>query len=115
MAAHRLRFQPGPPSIKACGKDTSVVKNQEIGGTKQVGEIPELLVLSGAGTAREQQQPRAGAVRQRLLRDKFRGQLVMEIGDQHACLIIRTDAATCAELTVFSAPMADVSLETMRA
>jgi hypothetical protein len=70
-------------AVKASGKYTCVVKNQQIFGVKQVREIPEIQVLKSAILARKPEHSRAGALGQGLLRDQFLREMIVKIRSQH--------------------------------
>lgn len=80
----RLRLKTGTTSIEASGKHACVVEDQEIVGAEKIGKIAKLLVAKVSGRGRKMKQARGRAVRQRLLRDQFGREFVIEIGDEHA-------------------------------
>ena len=90
---HRLRPHATATAVKPRGKHPSVVEYHQVAGAQKVRKIAELSIFEatvGQGsrtlpdTTLQMQQARAGTIRQRLLRNQFCRQFVMEIGDQHA-------------------------------
>jgi hypothetical protein len=75
-------------AIKASRKDASIVEDEEIGGTQQVGEFTKLTVLECAALPPEMQQARRSAVRKRVLGNEFGRKVVMEIRDEQVRVII---------------------------
>jgi hypothetical protein len=65
-----------------------IVQDQQVAGLQQVGEFAKrpilpALTLPTARMPSQMQQARTGAVRQRLLRNAFRRQIIMEVRDEH--------------------------------
>ena len=79
----RLRPQAGTASVKAGREDAAAVQNQQVAGTKQAGEISELLIFKMAARPREMQQPGAAAAGQRLLGDQLFREVEIKIRNQH--------------------------------
>ena len=57
---------------------------------QQRREVTEILVLAASMGAFDMQKAGGCAIGQRLLRNQLFGKLIMEVGDQHAKLIIGT-------------------------
>jgi len=55
-----LRVQPGAGSVKACRYDAAVIKDEEVAGAKDLGEIAEEVVTIFSGAAVKAEHP-AGA------------------------------------------------------
>ena len=79
-------------SEKTRGQHLGIVKNQQIAGPQQLGKVAKHEVVEAIVTAVELQQPRSRPVGQRLLRDQFLRQAIVEIGNQHKAIMPeRTD------------------------
>jgi hypothetical protein len=63
--------------------DARVVEHHQIAGTQFLREVGHAPVTQRAGCAVQAQQAAGAALRQRVLRDQFRRQGVMEIGAAH--------------------------------
>ena len=57
-----------------------IVEHQQISGSKQIRKVPDTLVLKRPGGAIHHQQATGAAVRQRVFRDSFGRQVVIEVG-----------------------------------
>jgi hypothetical protein len=79
-----LRFGAGTPPAKAGGKDPGIVQDHEVIGAKQLREIPKNSVFEGSRLAAHVKHARGGTVEQRLLRNLCLGQVVVEVGNEHA-------------------------------
>ena len=84
--ADGLGLESGAAGVEAGRKHASVVEDEEVIRSKQVGEIAELAIMQYA-RALDVQQARGGAVGQRLLRDEGVGEIEVEVGDLHALRI----------------------------
>ena len=74
-------------SPKARRQYLGVVKYQQIVGPQQLRKVAKHKVAEAIVTATEVQQPRSRPIGQRLLRDQFLGQAIIEIGDQHKAIM----------------------------
>jgi len=81
--AGRLGLETGAASVKACGKDAGVVKNEKVVGTEEIGKVKKFPIVNLAARRRKMKQARGRAVKQGLLRDEFGRKIVIEIGDEH--------------------------------
>src|ERR1039458_1769243 len=89
-------------SEKARRQYPGVVKNQQIVGSQQLGEVAKHEVVEAIITATEVQQPRSRPVRQRILGDQFLRQAIVEIGDQHTAIMPdRTDGLLADSYSLF--------------
>jgi len=79
--AYGLNMYAFAPAKKACGKDASIVEDQQIAGMKQVRKIAELAIGMVAAGALQMQHPRAVTSRERLLGNEFAGEMEMEVGN----------------------------------
>src|SRR5258706_15149473 len=84
LRTQRLCPETASAPIEPGWKHGSVVEANQIIGTKHLRKIAEVVIFESAGVAVHVQQPRAGAVRPRLLRDQFFRKMVVEVGDQPA-------------------------------
>jgi hypothetical protein len=84
VGAKGLGVEASPASEQARGEHAGVVEYDKITRTKEVGKFAELAIFKSPGLGRQKEQPGCGAVRERLLRDQFRREFVMKIGDEHA-------------------------------
>ena len=76
-------------SEKPRRKHSAVIKNQNISGTKMLGEVPESIISERASPAVQDKHPRSRPIRERLLRNEFFGKMKIEIGDEHVSTILR--------------------------
>src|SRR5256885_1333119 len=76
-------------SEKPRRKHSAVIKNQNISGTKMLGEISESIISERASPAVQDKHPRSRPIRERLLRNEFFGKMKIEIGDEHVSTILR--------------------------
>src|SRR5579863_492408 len=83
-----IRPRPASPSIEPCRKHARVIEHDQIIGTKQLGKRAETMVFQCAGPSVDAQEARAGTVRQRFLGDQFFWEMIVEVGNEHAALII---------------------------
>src|SRR5664280_3094432 len=87
LGRERLRARAAAMSEKARRQYLGIVKNQQIVGPQQLGKVAKNEVVQAIVTATEAQHPRSGPVRQRLLRDQFLRQAIVEIGNQHTAIM----------------------------
>lgn len=71
-------------SVKARGKHSRVVEDEQVIGLEKIGEIAKLPVQKLPGGGGKMKQARVRAIGQRLLRDQFGREIVIEIGNEHA-------------------------------
>ena len=76
-------------AVKASRENSRVIEDNQIVRAKQVGELAEKPVFDPSGRRVEMKKARSRPVWKGLLRNQFWREIVMEIGDQHATLIIR--------------------------
>lgn len=89
---HRLCVHASAVSVQSCRKNGGVVEDQQIGRAKQIWKIAEEAIPQArkytfprlSGRRLQMQKARSRAIPQRLLRNQFFGQMVIEIRDQHA-------------------------------
>ena len=84
MRAERLGMEAGAAGVESRGKDSGVVEDDEIVGTQKIGKITKLAVGQCFVSRPNLQQTRGATVGEGLLGDEFFGEIVVEIGDQHA-------------------------------
>jgi hypothetical protein len=74
----------GAAAIQPGGKHSSVVEDNQIGGSQQIREIEKLAIREPATRFLHVQHPRRRAIRKGLLRDQVVGKMVVEVGNLHA-------------------------------
>ena len=72
-----------PAAIEPRRKDAGIVKDHQIAGPQQFGEVAEHAIGVAAAGALQVQHARSVAVRQRFLGDELVGKIKMEVRNQH--------------------------------
>ena len=80
-----LRVQAGAGAEKTRGENAGVVQDEQIAGAEDAGEVGEVSVFVGAGGAIKVEHAAGAADVGRLLGDEVFGEIVVEVGDEHAC------------------------------
>ena len=66
-------------------EDARIVQHHAVAGTEILRQVAEHPVFAASVAAVENQHSRTGPVFQRPLRNQFRRQVIIEIGEEHSC------------------------------
>jgi hypothetical protein len=83
--AHEEQLEPParrPPAAHARGDDARVVHHEQVAGPQHAGQVAHVRVARLAAALRDQ-QPRAVALRRRLLGDQLGRQRIVEVRQSH--------------------------------
>lgn len=76
------------PSIEASRKNFGVVEDDEVAGSENVRDFAKIAVQERPLLGRKMKQAGGSAIGEGLLGDEFFRKIVVEIGDEHAKMII---------------------------
>jgi len=104
--ARSMPYRIAPPgtmhaaavAVEPAGKNSGIVQHQTIAGLEKLREVAKHAVLPAPGPAIEHQHARPGAVPERLLRNQFFRQFVVEIRQPHSRTTVAEKAPAAARL-----------------
>jgi hypothetical protein len=83
VGTERLGAVSRASSVESRRKNSGVIENEQIVGSKNLGELPESSVPDAPCAPIEPQHERSGTFRQRLLCNLLFGKIVVKVGDEH--------------------------------
>jgi len=83
VLAHGLGSLAAAVAKKPGREHPCIVHHQQVIRPQQCGEFAKTSILPAPELPGHMQQARPGAIRQRLLRNAFRRQIVVKLGDEH--------------------------------